>query len=202
MTDTNSTYGLIMCGGNSARMGTDKAMLVYHEKSQCYHLYDLVQGICDLATLSCSPPQARIMDRRYPTMPDLPEYGTIGPMAGLLTGFAQFPGKNFLVIGCDYPLLTKNVIQDFYGQILGESKAAAFYSEVHDLYEPLLAWYSSEAGPMLADQFGEKDYSLQHFLHAVRAQQYRPADRNMMISIDTPEGRRWAQQQLINSSKS
>ncbi|MBK8495728.1 MAG: NTP transferase domain-containing protein [Chitinophagaceae bacterium] len=37
-----NTYGLVLCGGNSSRMGTDKSMLQYYDKPQRYHVYDML----------------------------------------------------------------------------------------------------------------------------------------------------------------
>jgi nucleoside-triphosphatase THEP1 len=49
--------GLVLCGGQSVRMGSDKAFLEYHGKPQCYHLYDELQTIYNNVFISCNESQ-------------------------------------------------------------------------------------------------------------------------------------------------
>jgi molybdopterin-guanine dinucleotide biosynthesis protein A len=195
-------YGLILCGGNSTRMGTPKALLTYHEKPQCYHLHDMVQNLCDQTFLSCNTYQSGMLDNRFPTLPDLPALGSIGPMGGLLTAFHHFPGKDFLVVGCDYPLLNKKELQNFLMSIDSTSNknmAAAFYNRQEELYEPLLAWYSRRANVLITNMFNSHQYSLQQFLKAVNAYQYVPSHPSEMISVDTPEAMEKAIEEIRKS---
>lgn len=182
----NKFTGLIMCGGSSTRMGTDKCLLLYRDKPQCYHLHDLLQGFCDSVFLSCSLRQAGIIEKKYPVMPDLPGYGGHGPVAGLLTAFHHFPGRDFLIVGCDYPLLSEKELSDFIQKSKRAGLATAFYNQDAGLYEPMLAWYSHRAAATLRDRFEQGLYSLQQFLQQVDAEKYEPKHPSVMVSIDTP----------------
>ena len=182
-----NTYGLILCGGQSTRMGVDKSLLAYHNIPQRYHLYEMMSGICDKTFISCNLSQLKEMDEAYQAIVDLPGYSSIGPMGALLTAFSHFPQKDFLVLGCDYPFLTKDVLLDFSGSLNEKEVAAAFYKQKERLYEPTLAWYSHQSVQGLMKMFNEKIYSLQYFLRSVGAHQYLPVDAKTTISIDTRE---------------
>jgi molybdopterin-guanine dinucleotide biosynthesis protein A len=119
-------------------------------------------------------------------LPDLPKYSNSGPIAGLLTAYHTFPDNDFLIIGCDYPLLQKNDLVLFLAAIQEESIAAAFYNK-HEKYEPMLAWYSASAAQKLNEHFQKNDHSLQSFLRNVNAQKYTPESEDMMGSVDTEE---------------
>ena len=192
---TNS-YGLVVCGGKSERMGSDKGMLTYHHKPQRYHAYDMLAHCCDRTFLSCNASQGSSVSKGYDVLPDAPLYNEIGPMAALLTAFQKFPEKDFLFIGCDYPLLTSGELNSFTNFCEGLTGAAAFYHQPFQIYEPLLAWYPHETYPTLLKQFDNKVYSLQHFLRRIEAAKYQPSDSESMRSIDSREGQNSVRVQL------
>jgi molybdopterin-guanine dinucleotide biosynthesis protein A len=183
---SNNLFGLVACGGKSSRMGTDKSLLVYYGKPQRYYACEMLRPLCEEVFLSCNREQAADIPKEYNLLTDLAEYREIGPMAGLLTAFSTFPGKDFLVIGCDYPLITKNVLHFFLNNCKQENLASAFYND-DNKYEPLLAWYSRDCGTLLKAFFDRNELSLQYFLRSVSAQKHRPKDPTVMTSVDTPE---------------
>ena len=178
--------GIVVCGGESSRMGRDKSQLIYFEKPQYEHVASLLSGLCKETVISCNAAQIERIETNYEKLTDLPQFSNIGPIGALLTAFHTFPENDFLFIGCDYPLLTKTDISLFYNSIQEDSIAAAFYNK-HGKYEPLLAWYSAKAGLDLFRHFKSGDLSLQSFLRNANAQQYIPQAENVMQSVDTPE---------------
>jgi len=178
--------GLVICGGESSRMGTDKGLLHYHGKPQRYHVHDLLAPFCSQVFLSCNKNQSDSILPRYQVLTDLPAFENRGPISALLTAFSLYPKHNFLVAGCDYPFLTETDFGDFLHQTEKHSIAAAFYNR-QEKYEPLLAFYSCKSGSLLKEHFDNKEYSLQHFLKKIQAEKYEPVDLKAMISVDTPE---------------
>ncbi|MCE7039989.1 molybdenum cofactor guanylyltransferase [Dyadobacter sp. CY312] len=183
-------YGLVVCGGQSTRMGSDKGFLVYHEKPQCYHLADLLledpNPLCFKALISCNDKQTALISKDYSVLTDLPEYQNSGPIASLLTAFATFSNVDFLVIGCDYPFMQHSDLLVFLESIQEDSLAAAFYNH-NNKYEPLLAWYSKNTGRLLKTFYENGGKSLQHFLKENSARKHRPDNKEVMTSVDTPE---------------
>ena len=179
------TYGLVLCGGLSNRMGTDKSMLQYYNKPQRYHVYDMVIPFCEKVFISCNAQQAHTIVKSYDYIEDNPLYSNIGPMAALLTAFASHPKKNLLLIGCDYPFLTATALQGFSASC--NVSAVSFFNAEADVYEPLLAWYPHTCFDELQRVHETKQFSLQHFLKVSQATKYLPPDSNYIKSIDTPE---------------
>ena len=179
------SYGLVVCGGNSRRMGVDKSLLKYYEKPQRYHVYDMLQPFCEKVFISCNEEQANTIETGHSFLIDQPAYNNIGPMAALLTAFAWFPGKNILFIGCDYPFLTTTDLQHFSTHC--KDAAAGFYNEQEELYEPLLAWYPYQLFSKLEKMYGDKGYSLQYFLRNNDAVKFYPSGKKSMTGIDTKE---------------
>lgn len=190
------TYGLVICGGKSSRMGTDKSMLQYYDKPQRYHVYDMLLPFCESAFISCNAEQSGNIAEGYDHITDDLLYNDIGPMAALLSAFALYPKKNFLLIGSDYPFLTAKELQEFSAFCIGEP--AAFYNKADDIYEPLLAWYPHTCFTKLKSMYEATEFSLQHFLKDSQAIKYLPTDGNCIQSIDTPEAFK-AAYKLINA---
>ena len=189
------TYGLVVCGGKSSRMGTDKSMLTYEERPQRYHVYEMLHSLCETVLISCNEEQSGSIEQGYDFLTDHPAYNDMGPMAALLTAFTRFPRKNILFTGCDYPFLTIVDLRHFSTHCKGEA-AVSFYNEQENIYEPLLAWYPYASFGQLKKMQEAKEYSLQHFLKVSRAVKFYPANKKSMTSIDTHEDFMKASQQL------
>ena len=182
-----NTYGLVVIGGNSSRMGTDKSLLQYYTKQQRYHVYDMLDPFCAEVFISCNALQSNTIEPGYSFLTDLPQYNNIGPMAAILSAFTKFPNKNILLIGCDYPFLTAEELQQFSDFCKDKSKAASFYNEEENMYEPLLAWYPYPCFKQLKIMYEAKQYSLRHFLLESKAEKFFPSNKRSIISIDTKE---------------
>ncbi len=205
MTFYNNLFGLAVCGGESFRMGRDKSLLIYYEKPQREHVFEMLHSICSKVFISCNAGQYAGMDNKdnkHSAIPDMKLYKNTGPMAALLTAFSYFPDKDFIVCGCDYPFISVIELKDFLSSLKTNRIASAFYNGEEDLYEPLLAFYTSECSSLLKKQYMEKNYSLQYFLKSVEAEKYYPVDLNLLKSADTPEefakARTLINEQLLN----
>ena len=193
-------YGIVVCGGKSARMGTDKSKLVYYNQPQHDHVYQLLAPFCEKTFISCNADQYQHMETVYEKIPDMLHYEGHGPISALLTAFETFPNQDFLIIGCDYPFLKSTDLEVFLSSIRKDSLAAAFYNQDHK-YEPLLAWYSWQCAEQLNALFQEERYALQSFLRNVNAAKFVPETPDAMKSVDTPEDFLWVKETLKTENR-
>ncbi len=97
-------YGLVLVGGRSSRMHRDKALLDYHGRSQMEFCVDLLKPYCEKIFLSCRNDQSGAAEfSRFAQVHDT--FLDMGPMGGILSAFRAHPGKAFLVLACDLPML-------------------------------------------------------------------------------------------------
>lgn len=179
--------GIVVCGGNSSRMGTDKSMLVYHEgKPQRYYLYDLLSSVCENVLISCNKSQSNTIPDTYSVIEDSDKYHNIGPMASLLSAFEKYPGHNFLLIGCDYPFIGKKEIELLLRSFCENNSLVSLVNSDTQIEEPLLAVYPSDVYPVLTEQFSKKEFSLRHLLKKLNSIRI-PASGPVVKSVDTPE---------------
>lgn len=181
------TYGLVLSGGNSSRMGVDKSLLQYYDKPQRYHVYNMLQPLCERVFISCNAIQSTNIEKGYSFLQDDDAYSNIGPMAGLVTAFKNFPGKHALLTGCDYPFLTAADLQQFSLHAAVEDKPVAFYNHQEDMYEPLLAWYPWQSYDKLKEIYKAGQFSLQRFLKDNDAVKFYPENKRSIISVDKVE---------------
>ena len=94
--------GLVLVGGRSTRMGTDKAGLLLDGRSLARRMANLLGPVCDQVFLSCRADQDLPLDAaRIPRIFD--SFAGLGPLGGILSAMQQHPGKAFFVLACDLP---------------------------------------------------------------------------------------------------
>jgi molybdenum cofactor guanylyltransferase len=193
-------YGLVVCGGKSNRMGMDKYQLNYHGLPQYQHVCQLLKICCDQVFISCNQEQAEVLKaQQIPLIPDLPQYKHSGPVAALLSASTAYPGKDWLVMGCDYPFITEAEINTLVSNGQSAIMAAAFYHTQSCFYEPLLALYKTACFPSIEEDHRQQQYSLQHFLKHNQATKCYASDEYRLQSIDTSEAYEVALKQIRES---
>ncbi|MBL7851200.1 MAG: molybdenum cofactor guanylyltransferase [Cyclobacteriaceae bacterium] len=186
--------GLVLCGGDSSRMGEDKCFLRYHRHPQWEHLVRLLEPLCSSVMVSCQVRQLSRLSEALPSLPhppllaaDLPELAGHGPMSGLLTAAHRLPGHSFLLVGCDYPLLTAEVLQRLIGARRKENDAVCFSRGAEAVDEPLVTIYEATALPAIRESFRNGEYSLRKTLQQLRTVRLEIPSGDPLLSVDTPE---------------
>jgi molybdenum cofactor guanylyltransferase len=187
--------GLVICGGTSSRMGQDKSLIHYHGESQRNHVAGMLSVHCSSVYLSLNEHQ-QAENEQYPVIRDAEVYANNGPIAAILSAFHLLPDENFMVIGCDYPLLTASELSCFISSVQNLTKPKAFFNEADGFYEPLLAFYPATTASFILNEFQEGNQSLQRILKMLNCEKYLPQDKNSIRSVDDPEAHRQILQQL------
>ena len=180
----SGVYGLVVCGGKSTRMGTDKSMLNYHGQPQRYHLYEMLNGLCEHVFISCNKEQAATIPDKYAVIVDDEQYGDIGPMVALLTAFDKHPDASFLVVGGDYPHLQIEELDRLIKVSLQTNKPTSLYNIESEFIEPLISVYQHNIKYQLDQNFQQNKYSLRLLLEDVNAHVIEPLNYMSIISID------------------
>jgi molybdopterin-guanine dinucleotide biosynthesis protein A len=143
-------YGLVLAGGESRRMGRDKATLRYGGRSQLERAMDLLEGRLERRYVSVRADQVHDAARAaYPQVIDR-ALGQ-GPVAGILAAQALHPQAAWLVLACDLPLLDGGSLDALLAQRAPQRLATAFRSDHDGLPEPLCAiWEPASHAPLSA----------------------------------------------------
>ncbi|MDZ4709699.1 MAG: molybdenum cofactor guanylyltransferase [Saprospiraceae bacterium] len=139
---------IILCGGQSSRMGADKAMVVWRGKSMVSYSMALLQGFPFECGLSVNPVQFPIYQSMFPNLTILPdEPGSIyqGPLKGMLSASRKYPDENILFIACDLPLIKPELVHRLIETYQSNKGYEVYLFSKDGEYEPLLGIYSSLA---------------------------------------------------------
>ncbi|MBD0849963.1 NTP transferase domain-containing protein [Maribacter arenosus] len=137
MTSTAKIYGLILAGGKSMRMGTDKGRIAYHGIPQREHLYRLLEGVCDKTFMSIRKEQVAEISSTFNTIVDEDIFK--GPFNGILSAHKKYPNVAWLVLACDLPLIDEKSLRDLIAARKRNAYATAYSLRENSLPEPLAA---------------------------------------------------------------
>jgi molybdopterin-guanine dinucleotide biosynthesis protein A len=133
-------FGLVLAGGQSRRMGQDKALLRRAGQSQLAYVADLLGEITDRVYVSTRADQADEPQRaRHAQIVD--RYEGMGPVAGILSAMDEHPDATWLVVACDLPNVDATTLEFLIEHCSPSQPFTAFRSSNDGLPEPLCAIY-------------------------------------------------------------
>ncbi len=135
-------YGLVLAGGQSRRMGRDKALLERGGVSQLAHIVALLQSHVERVFVSTRRDQQDEPERqRYAQIVD--QYEDLGPLAGILSALQAHPEADWLVVACDLPNIDDETVAHLLERRSAEHPFTAYISSHDGLPEPLCAIWRS-----------------------------------------------------------
>jgi len=143
-------YGLVLAGGQSRRMGRDKALLLRDGQSQLAHMVSLLDAVVDRVFVSARSEQTADAERsRFELIVD--RYDDMGPVAGILSALQEYPEVDWLVVACDLPNIDDSTLRFLLENISDNQPFTAFRSSHDGLPEPLCAVYKAGSDKLLLE---------------------------------------------------
>jgi molybdopterin-guanine dinucleotide biosynthesis protein A len=177
-------YALVLAGGKSSRMQTDKAALAYRGRAQLVEAMRLVAPLVTRAFVSVRNDQvdeplragfAQIIDRP----------GSVGPTAGIMAAQEQFPDVAWLVLACDLPFLDAPTLEHLLSARDPARDATAYLSSHDGLPEPLCAIYEPGSRQKLAAYLAQGRQCPRTFLREANAHLIAALDPRALDNINT-----------------
>lgn len=172
--------GIILSGGKSSRMGSDKALLSYNGKKLIEYSIDLLKSLCDNVIISAN--NAHYHAFKLPVVPD--NYSDIGPLSGLESCIRFSNTRINLVIPCDTPFLNAEFLNNILNNI--ENYDAVVPISKDGKVEPLTGYYSKEVLPVIVQQIEKGDYKIQNLLKNIHTKYLLIANNTLIHNINTP----------------
>lgn len=132
--------GLVLAGGQSRRMGRDKAGLEFRGDALLERAVQALALALDDVYVSIRPDQAGDPLRaRYRCIAD--GFTEIGPAAGILAAHQSSPGSAWLVVACDMPLLDARSLAGLIAARDAGQAATIMVAAAEPEIQPLCAIY-------------------------------------------------------------
>jgi molybdopterin-guanine dinucleotide biosynthesis protein A len=175
-------YGLILTGGRSTRMGSDKSLLEYKGKPQREHLFELLSTICGSVFTSCRKDQ----DVPKSLQPITDNFDYTGPINGILSGMQTHPDKAWLVMAVDMPFIDIPALE-FLLNHRDKNKVATCYLHLPEKFpEPLLTLWEPSAYPLLSSYAAAGNISPRVFLESSDIKAVKPPHKKILLNVNYP----------------
>lgn len=184
--DRSVMRGFVAAGGQSTRMGRDKARLAWGTGSLLEHAARRVLGACGNVEILCGP-ERRYEDLGFPVRVDVVR--DAGPLGGLLTALET--GDDVLLLGVDLPAVPEALL----GRLVELRAEADIIAPVLPSGpEPLCAVYAGGCRAAVAQAVERADLRMRGFWKGLRVRELREPElsafgdpRALFRNVNTPE---------------
>lgn len=167
-----SVLGAVLAGGESRRMGCNKATLPFHGKPLIKSVIDPLKSIFS-EVIIISNKQQTYDFLKLPVLTDI--IPKCGPLGGIYTALVYGNSRPLFVIACDLPLISKEFIQYILDYDVSQ-KSTSFFSKnkpiakipiQQDRLHPLCGWYSSGCLDLIKKNLEQRQLKVLNFLKQI-----------------------------------
>lgn len=178
-----SITGIILAGGQSQRMGTDKAGLPWEGKSFLEHIAAQLRPV--VGELIISGNHAHHDAYGIRRIPDLQSYE--GPLCGILSSIQASETPYQLIVSCDNPLLSRQVLEGLLAEPLSAGSVRAY--SIQEAIQPFPGLYHKEIMHPLAEVMNRGERSIRKALNSLSLEILSlPAEQELFFkNINTPQ---------------
>ena len=177
--------GLVLAGGKSRRMGTDKDLIKWNGREQRYYVADMLNKFCEEVYISCRPEQTKDVDAAYKTLPDT--FLNMGPFGAILSALRSQRDKAWLVVACDLPLLDEKSLGFLIENRNPEKVATTYESPFDGLAEPLITIWEPKSYLVLLNSLGKDITCPRKVLMNSDPLILKSSNPNALMNVNTPE---------------
>ena len=168
----NDVAAFILAGGESSRMGRDKAMLEIGGVTMLDRTIALIEKVGIAPAIVGAPSQflraveASVIEDEWPGA---------GPLGGIATALRASRKHWNLIVACDLPYLTREWLEFLLARgVLSVADAVVAMNDGGP--EPLCAMYAKSAAPVIVDALERGSYRVTEMLTRIRVEYLEPAE--------------------------
>jgi len=138
--------GVVLCGGQSTRMGADKGLLATSEGNWAQAAIDKMLGLGLPVVVSVNAGQYPMYSAVFPGLEliaDSPELPLKGPLLALLSVHEQRPAEDLLILACDMPHMQPSYLSRLIDQQRLHPEYDAYVFTNDGNLEPLCGLYTA-----------------------------------------------------------
>ena len=165
---------ILLCGGNSKRMGQDKGSMTLHGKPMIIHVIETLTHIADEIVLVLKDKNQANEYKKFLKDLNLKEDINFkictdilkdkGPLAGILTGFQYINSNKAMVLPCDSPFISDFFVKTMF-ELSEDLNFDAFVPMWSDgKLEPLHSIYKKNSEPIIRKLLEENILDIKSFI--------------------------------------
>lgn len=174
---------IILAGGQSSRMGSDKGLTMFNNKPFIQHIIDVVRPMCREIIIVSSNLAYDVFE--CTRQADI--ITNVGPLGGIHSGLKHSTTNVNLIISCDVPMISKPVIEQLYLGYSGDYEV--IQTMVDNKSMPLVALYHKSCISPLENWLANDKRRVREFVESLRLKTVTIAEeqRNDLLNINSPQ---------------
>ena len=182
MVDKKDITGIILAGGKSSRMGTDKGFLMLNEKPFIQYSIDALKPlVSEIIIVSDNPDYDTFGFKRINDT-----VKNAGPVAGICSGLEASSTELNLILSCDIPLINSELLQKLVDSIDDTYEIIQIESQGKSM--PLIALYRKQCKDVFYKLLQTDERRLRIAVNACKSKNIRleTALELITMNINTP----------------
>lgn len=158
------TVGIVLAGGLSSRFGSPKAFGKIEGQFFYESIVNAMQPHCHEIVIVTRPELVSRFPKELHVVTDVRAYAGLGPLAGIYTGMEVCPAQRYLVLPCDMPFMTTEVIEQLTRHETDE--VTAVRTAANDY--PLVSIWGHHLKEQIQQSLEENQLGVMKFLQTVK----------------------------------
>lgn len=177
---------IILAGGKSSRMGTDKGLVLFNGKPMVEYLIEIFRSLNIPTIIVANNSEYNQFD--VPVFEDLIKEK--GPLAGIYTGLSHVESGMSVVVSCDIPCVSREMIETLVENVGSEKITIVSYK---DRIHPLIGLYSTDLTNDLLKSLELNELRVRDFINSEDSKIIQLEDFNLndtdkqVMNINTKE---------------
>jgi molybdenum cofactor guanylyltransferase len=171
MTTPKQVAGFVLAGGESSRMGRDKALLELDGTPLVVRTLKLVESVTGGAAIVIGPAAYSLLGLRVA----IDDFPGAGPLGGIATALRASDAPWNLIVACDLPYLTREWLKHLIARALASQADAVLPMNARGA-EPLCAMYSRRCESAIRAALERGTRKVTDGLASVRIESIEPAE--------------------------
>ncbi|MEO6733440.1 MAG: molybdenum cofactor guanylyltransferase [Ferruginibacter sp.] len=162
--------GVILCGGQSSRMGSDKGLIKLHANTWAQTAVDKIASLQLPVYISVNAVQYNeylSVFSEQQLIKDNEGLQVKGPLAGVLSAHLQYPDEDLVILACDMPLMDQAILNELLSLYREHPEADAYIFTNDGEPEPLCAIYTAKG--------------LSYILHLLKSKELKKHSMKFML---------------------
>ncbi len=180
--------GIVLSGGESRRMGTNKAFLCLEGQPLIEHILRIMRSLFPRIIIVTNTPMAYVS---YGVDVVADAVHKRGPLTGIYSGLLASSDEHNFVVACDMPFLNAGLLSYMAG-LVGRYDIVA--PSIRGLLEPLHAIYARKLLPVIEDRLQKNEQQIQgiyegamvRYVTETEIDRYDP-ERRSFVNLNTPK---------------